>query len=169
MFRISLRWNERHGFRYYAMNCIWTFDKIEDDDYWRLAVCKICGKRLKVLTESGDNVVSPCRSPVPRAEPGKKLRHNLKKIGAKETSSCQCAKMQRKMDQWGPDGCRSPDNRSEILSHLRKAYDESFLLNKMKCGAFAFFFGFPMSLEGLLDLSIKQSEDELTALLNSGS
>jgi hypothetical protein len=43
-------------------------------------------------------------------------------LGMKPVPGCHCKSMARKMNNWGPAGCR--ENRDEIIAHLNKAYSE---------------------------------------------
>lgn len=58
----------------------------------------------------------PPRRPVPG--PGTELKRILLRFGIKARCGCDCARMARQMNNWGPDGCEI--HLAKIVDHLEK-------------------------------------------------
>jgi hypothetical protein len=60
----------------------------------------------------------------------------LKSLGQRpDGCGGKCEALRRQMNRWGPDGCEQ--HLSEIVVHLRKAYDEQSLIDKLRVKAAA--------------------------------
>lgn len=69
------------------------------------------------------------REPEPLDGPGTRLKKILASMGIHDTAGCGCENMLRKMNAWGPDGCRT--HRQEIVDHLRaKAAERGWMLTE---------------------------------------
>jgi hypothetical protein len=93
-----------------------------------------CGRVLQIPDER-HIPLARCKGYLPRAPGSKKpLRPNhpvgvgtaitdlIQSLGMKPRPGCFCKSMARKMNNWGPAGCR--EHRDEIIAHLNRAYSE---------------------------------------------
>jgi len=87
--------------------------------------------------------------------PGTQLKLLLLSLGVTPTAWCDCEAMANKMDLWGPEGCRM--RATEIVAHLRQAYDNSSFTTKATAVLHALSNDLPLTLEGLLDLAIERA------------
>lgn len=90
--------------------------------------CKHDGCRFRFQSKNDwpiENIHVECPTHGPGAEelerqrlfgPGTVLADMLKRLGFKESSSCQCRQRQSQMNAWGPDGCR--ENLETIIGWL---------------------------------------------------
>ena len=104
-----------------------------DQDGLTAKTCSVCGN-LYPPSPPGFRFVSNCKLATVCLPPGAWLMRLLALLGAKpdDATACGCVAMAKKMDAWGPSGCR--EHRPEIVTHLQKSYSR---LNWSDVGMFA--------------------------------
>lgn len=74
-------------------------------------------------------IVPVIQRPPPPKGPGTELKKILASLGIHDSVGCGCENMLRKMNAWGPAGCRT--HRQEIIDHLReKARERGWVLTE---------------------------------------
>lgn len=98
--------------------------------------------------------------PPPGCEVGTELEKLLGGLGLGVSKSCGCAKWRRRMNAWGPTGCRA--NRAAIEAHLRTEAGKVGWAAKLAAGAKAVAAGLLLNpidpAPGLLDEAIRRAE-----------
>ncbi len=82
-------------------------------DAWEAGI----GPRQPATVRTRSHLHSPTYA---QEGPGTELKRLLKRLSILGTGRCGCNSMAAKMDRWGPDGCREPENRAEILDQMQK-------------------------------------------------
>lgn len=99
-------------------------DCVVNDDL----VCERCGRPAPCKA-----VRRNCRGELERRRPptGEFLKRYINLLALDKKEGCQkCDEMLDKMNIWGPDGCHA--HRSEIVEHLRAAYNGLSLMELAK-------------------------------------
>jgi hypothetical protein len=84
------------------------------------------------------------------------LRKLFAEFGFSPKKNCGCNDWIRKMDAWGPAGCR--EHREEILAHLQKSYDQTTFWQRTKAAAVAILNGLPLSIAGCVDEAVLRAQ-----------
>lgn len=119
----------------------------QDARGWQKYKCAKCGRLTGYTPHGPDRIIINCRltAAVPGEQPGTELKSLISTLGASPTKSCGCAMMIRLMNSWGCEGCEK--HLPEIVAHLRKAYGEQPLLDKLRAQAAAVTSGLAFQLD----------------------
>ena len=85
---------------------------------WRVQIGRPAYRGTPGPTASRQNQTSPRQTS--KGGPGTELKALFSSIGIEGFTGCACNSLARKMDKWGVDGCKLPENREYILARLRK-------------------------------------------------
>jgi hypothetical protein len=77
-------------------------------------------------------------------------------VGVSSREGCNCDLHIDQMNRWGVEGCR--EHREEILGWLREGAKNYGWLEKLQAGINAKRLGLPLTIEDLLDESIRRAE-----------
>jgi hypothetical protein len=121
--------------------------------------CDICGfeRTTKWPAHRVHHVCKVKAEPQPPITdgPGTELKKIFTELGISPTSACQCDAKAREWNANGVEWCQT--HRAEILAYLQSAYTHATLATKAQALGAALWNGYPLSLEGLLDLAIERS------------
>lgn len=101
-------------------------------------------------------------SPPPTGGPGTELKAILASVGIVPKLNCGCEAMARRMDDWGPQGCRA--NRQEIVAFLRKKQRRMSWGERLTLAAQSFATGLILhvnpldTVNSILDEAIRRAE-----------
>lgn len=96
------------------------FDCEWEDAAARPCVCVVCHRKQRVPTQRMCQVKMREEFVVTYpAGPGTELKEMLADFGFSSFEGCKCNSLVNRMNRWGPDGCRQPDNKQTVLAELR--------------------------------------------------
>ena len=116
--------------------------------------CTVCRKErpaknpARLHMQCGVGLIKP-------GGPGTELRKIFAELGVKPGRGCQCKAYARKMDGWGPSGCRA--RHAEIVAHLQAKAESFGLAAWAAAGWAAVWQGKPWTIGGLVSLAIERA------------
>ncbi len=83
----------------------------------------------------------------------------LRTMGFNEGLGCGCNDFKRKMELWGPQGCR--DNKNTIREWLKEKKQDVGILQMLMGGIAGVLNGQPLTIDGLIDEAIRRAEEDI--------
>jgi hypothetical protein len=87
---------------------------------------------------------------------GTQLMRLWRELRIKPKRGCDCRTLARDMNKLGPAGCR--EQRDALLARMEKNAEKYGIADKLTAGVLALWQGKPLSIAGMLDEAIRQSE-----------
>lgn len=109
-------------------------------------------KELANFKKEKEMAAKKCNKP----KPGTILGKMLKNLGFEVKVGCKCEQWISKMNMMGPQWCR--DHIDEIIKQLNEAKKLTSLWEQMKAGVKALELGYPITVRGLVERAISDSE-----------
>lgn len=122
-------------------------------NHFRKIIRGSAGYNAKTVANAGIPVV---HTPPPETGPGTELKKMLNLIGLGTFGGCGCNGMARKMNEWGPQGCR--EHFDEIHQWLKNAARTTKWKAYIKAGWNAVTNGIPVTIDGLIHEAIRRAE-----------
>jgi hypothetical protein len=120
----------------------------------RIVVCSVCKSRWNTAWPP-ERIRHKCIDGNSLRGVGAELKKIFSELGVSPTSACQCDAKAREWNANGVEWCQS--HRAEIIAHLQSAYTHATLATKAQAFGAALWHGYPLTLDGILDLAIERS------------
>ena len=118
----------------------------------RDVICGACGRKWHTHWPL-ENIHHACNR-LPEG-PVTELGKIFSSLGINGKCGSGCPEWIARMNNWGPNGCR--EHRGEILEHLNQAYTAAAVATKALALTSALWHGYPLTLDGLLELAIERA------------